>query len=151
MKILLTAATAAFVAFGFSASADAATRAGTLSCQGAPRIGAIIGSVQQARCVFTDRRGRREYYSGRMTRIGPDIGITGGSHIVWAVFAPSSLHHRALVGDFVGASGDAAIGVGLGANVLVGGNRDTVSLQPLSVKVQSGLAVGVGIGRLQLR
>ncbi|MGA9547278.1 MAG: DUF992 domain-containing protein, partial [Rhodomicrobium sp.] len=41
---------------------------------------------------------------------------------LWSVYAPTSLRHRALVGNYVGASADAAIGVGGGANVLVGGN-----------------------------
>lgn len=153
MKILLTAATAALMAFGCATAADAAVRAGTLTCQSAPRVGAIIGSSTQGRCVFTSARGHRHYYSARFTRFGPDIGVTGGSRTVWAVFAPTAIphHKRALVGNFVGASADAAIGVGLGANVLVGGSSNTISLQPLSVKTQTGLAVGAGIGSLQLR
>ena len=153
MKILVAAASAALLALGCATSADAAVRAGTLRCQGAPRIGAIIGSVQQARCVFTSTRGHSHAYQARFTRFGPDIGITGGSQSVWAVFAPTAVphHHRALVGNYVGASADAAIGVGLGANALVGGSGNTISLQPLSVKTQTGLAVGAGIGRLELR
>ncbi|MGA9546101.1 MAG: DUF992 domain-containing protein, partial [Rhodomicrobium sp.] len=69
----------------------------------------------------------------------------------WSVYAPTSLRHRALVGNYVGASADAAIGVGGGANVLVGGNSATISLQPVSVKSQTGLAIGAGLGQLQLR
>ena len=154
MKILLTAASAALMALGCATAADANTvRAGTLTCQSGPRVGAIIGSSTSGRCIFTNSRGHRHYYNARFTRFGPDIGITGGSRTVWAVFAPTGAAHghRALVGNYVGASADAAIGIGLGANVLVGGNANTISLQPLSVKTQTGLAVGAGIGSLQLR
>jgi hypothetical protein len=47
------------------------------------------------------------------------------------VFAPTSrLRRGSLVGNYVGASGNAALGVGLGANVLIGGSHRTISLQP---------------------
>ena len=151
MRILLTAVSGALLALGCASSADAAVRVGTLRCIGAPRIGAIVASVQQARCVFAGVNGRHERYVAQFGRIGADIGVTNGSELVWSVYAPTSLRHRALVGNYVGASADAAIGVGGGANLLVGGNNATISLQPLSVKSQTGLAVGAGLGQLQLR
>jgi hypothetical protein len=77
--------------------------------------------------------------------------VTNKSELVWSVYAPTSLKRRALVGNYVGASADAAIGVGGGANVLMGGSNATVSLQPISVKSQTGLAIGAGLGQLQLR
>jgi len=153
MRILLTAVSGALLALGCASSADAAVRVGTLRCIGAPKVGAIIASVQQARCVFTGINGRHERYAAQFGRIGADIGVTNGSQLVWSVYAPTSLrrHARALVGNYVGASADATIGVGGGANVLVGGNNATVSLQPISVKTETGLAVGAGLGQLQLR
>ncbi len=151
MRILLTALSGALLALGIASSADAGVRVGTLRCIGAPRIGAIIASVQQARCVFTGVNGRHERYAAQFSRIGADIGITNTSQLVWSVYAPTGLRHRALVGNYVGASADAAIGVGGGANVLVGGNGATVSLQPVSMKAETGLAVGAGLGQLQLR
>ena len=151
MRILLTAVSGALLALGCASSADAAVRVGTLRCIGAPRIGAIVASVQQARCVFTSVNGRHERYAAQFGRIGADIGITNKSELVWNVYAPTSLRHRALAGNYVGASADATIGVGGGANVLVGGNNATVSLQPISMKAESGLAIGAGLGQLQLR
>lgn len=155
MRILLTAVAGALVALGCASSADAAVRVGTLRCIGAPKVGAIIASVQQARCVFTGVSGRHERYVAQFGRIGADIGVTNRSELVWSVYAPTSLRHRAraLVGNYVGASADATVGVGVGggANVLVGGNNATVSLQPISVKTETGLAVGAGLGQLQLR
>jgi hypothetical protein len=40
--------------------------------------------------------------------------------------------------------------VGLGANVLVGGFKKTIALQPLSVQGQEGLNVAAGIAGLRL-
>jgi hypothetical protein len=51
----------------------------------------------------------------------------------------------------VGASGNAALGVGLGANVLIGGSHRTISLQPLSVEGQFGVNLALGVSRLTLR
>jgi hypothetical protein len=101
--------------------------------------------------VFAGVNGRHERYVAQFGRIGADIGVTNSSQLVWNVYAPTSLKHRALVGNYVGASADAAIGVGGGANLLVGGSNATISLQPVSVKSQTGLAVGAGLGQLQLR
>jgi hypothetical protein len=151
MKMLLTAVSGALLALGCASSADAAVRVGTLRCIGAPKVGAIVGSVQQARCVFTGVNGRHERYAAQLGRIGADIGVTNRSQLVWNVYAPTSLRRRALAGNYVGASADAAIGVGGGANLLVGGNNATISLQPVSVKAETGLAVGAGLSQLQLR
>jgi len=55
-----------------------------------------------------------------------------------------------MLGRFVGASGDVAVGVGVGANVLVGGTRRSVSLQPLSVEGQVGVNLALGIAAMTL-
>ncbi len=151
MKTLVTAVSALALALGLTASADAAVRAGVLHCYAAPKIGAIVGSFQVARCVFTSYNGHRERYAAHFERAGLDVGFTGRSETVWTVYAPTDLRHRALAGDYIGASADVAVGIGGGANVLVGGNNGTISLQPVSVKAETGLAVAAGAGRLQLR
>jgi hypothetical protein len=149
MKTLATAACA--LAFGFAASAEAGVRAGVLHCYGAKKIGAIVGSFQQARCVFTSVDGRHERYAAHIERVGLDIGVTERSEVVWTVYAPTALRHHALRGDYVGASADVTVGIGGGANVLVGGSNATISLQPVSLKAETGVAVAAGAGRLQLR
>ena len=55
-----------------------------------------------------------------------------------------------VAGDYVGVSGEASVGAGLGANVLVGGSNRTVTLQPLSVQGQIGLNFAVGVAALHL-
>jgi len=66
--------------------------------------------------------------------------------MAWGVFAPTNgLHHSALPGTYVGASGSASLGVGVGANALVGGSHRAIALQPLSVEGQVGGNLALGI------
>lgn len=128
------------------------SRSGMLSCAMAPTIGLIIGSQQGMRCEFRPDRGAPEYYAGVMSRIGLDLGVTAGGQMAWAVLVSTSAPVRGgLSGTYVGASGDIALGVGVGANVLIGGNNSTVALQPLSVEGQVGLSLALGVASLQLR
>jgi hypothetical protein len=110
-------------------------RAGGLTCDAAPRVGLVVGSRQNQRCVFRSNATGRQYgYTGTIRRIGLDVGGTGEGRLFWGVFAPT-LHvgYGVLRGIYVGASGNMSFGLGLGANVLVGGSHRTISLQPLSV------------------
>jgi len=151
MKALVKIAGVALLALGLTSAANAATRIGVLRChvQGGGTF--VVGSAHDARCVFKSENGRREHYLGRMSRIGLDLGVTGHAVLVWAVFAPSEIRHHALAGEYLGASADVAAGIGGGANVLVGGNDRTISLQPLSLQRETGVAAGAGASRLQLR
>ena len=56
-----------------------------------------------------------------------------------------------LSGTYAGAQGSAAIGVGVGGNVLIGGSDNSIALQPLSVQGQVGLSVAAGLESLELR
>jgi len=88
---------------------------------------------------------------GSITKFGLDLGATAGGEMVWAVFAPTNRKFGALAGDYGGATAEATVGVGLGANVLVGGSDRTVALQPVSVQGQAGLNVAAGVTDLRLR
>ena len=126
-------------------------RAGVLSCDVSGGIGLIIGSQKQVSCLYTpELPGPQEAYIGAITRFGLDIGITGGGVMVWAVFSGTSGGPGFLTGDYIGASGEATIAAGLGANVLVGGSNRTVALQPLSVSGQIGLNLALGVADLSL-
>ena len=50
----------------------------------------------------------------------------------------------------MGASGEATLGVGAGANVLIGGSARSVTLQPLSLQGTVGLNVSLGVSGLEL-
>jgi hypothetical protein len=136
------------------ASAQSQSELGTLTCQLRPTIGLIIGSRQRMSCVFSiANTGRSETYQGAITRLGLDIGISAGGRMVWVVRARSStrLPPRALTGTYVGASGDIALGVGVGANALVGGSNRSVVLQPLSLEASVGVNLALGVAGLRLQ
>ena len=72
--------------------------------------------------------------------------------MAWGVFAPTNrIGYGDLAGSYVGASASATVGVGLGANALVGGSGNTFALQPVSVQGQTGLSVAAGVAGLELR
>ena len=71
--------------------------------------------------------------------------------MVWAVYADTTRGRGALAGDYVGATGEATVAVGLGANMLVSGSFRTIELQPLSVQGQVGLNLALGVANLSLR
>ena len=71
--------------------------------------------------------------------------------MAWVVIAPTNgILHRALVGKYVGGSGDISLGAGVGANALVGGSRRSIALQPLSLEVQAGVNLALGVAGLTL-
>jgi hypothetical protein len=133
--------------------AQSATEAGVLECNVAGGVGLIVGSEKALSCRYQSADGKiSEPYEGTITKVGVDIGITGKSVVVWTVLAPtSSLRPGALDGTYSGVSGQATVGVGASANVLIGGSDKTISLQPLSVGAQTGLNVAAGIGSITLR
>jgi hypothetical protein len=127
-------------------------QAGTLVCDVSGGVGLIIGSQREMACTFTNSRGELEVYTGVIRRFGLDLGATAGSQMVWSVLAPSGPFTRgALAGSYSGASAEATVGAGLGANVLVGGSNRSFALQPLSVQGQAGLNLAVGVADLQLQ
>ena len=128
------------------------TKAGTLTCDISAGIGLIITSKKEVTCMFTPSQpGPREVYTGSITKFGLDLGATAGGEMVWAVYAPTNRRFGALAGHYGGASAEATVGAGVGANVLVGGSNRTVTLQPVSVQGQTGLNVAAGVAGLDLR
>ena len=127
-------------------------KAGTLTCDISGGIGLIITSHKDVTCMFTPSQpGPREVYVGAISKFGLDIGTTAGGEMVWAVYAPTTRRFGALAGNYSGATAEATVGAGLGANVLVGGSNRTLALQPVSVQGQAGVNVAAGVAELALR
>ena len=142
------------IAFAMPAFAQTqSVRVGGLTCDTGPRVGLVLGSRQNMRCVFRSSATGGQYtYRGKIRRIGLDLGVTRGGTLFWAVFAPNShIGRGTLRGNYVGASGNVALGIGLGAHVLIGGSRRTISLQPLSIEGQIGINLAVTVASLSLR
>lgn len=153
VRLSVTAAlvTGVFAAIS-AAEARAYTKVGTLDCAIAPGIGFVVGSSKQVDCIFTPSTPgwRRERYFGVIDKFGLDIGATAAGRLVWHVHADTTARRHALAGRYSGATAEATIGGGLGANALYGGSSRTVSLQPISLQGQAGLNVAAGVAELTL-
>jgi hypothetical protein len=124
---------------------------GQLTCSLSAGVGLIVASQRNVNCIFKGAPGEpEEAYTGTMTRVGIDIGVTTGGVIVWTVFADTNRYSGMLAGQYGGATAEVSVAAGLGANVLVGGSQRTVALQPVSLQGQIGLNIGAGIGQLEL-
>jgi hypothetical protein len=152
MRYFIAAGTLALaLALGGPAPAQR-VKAGLLTCDVSGGLGFIVGSQKEVSCLFSpDQPGPQETYLGTITKIGLDLGITAGGVMVWGVYTETFQGSGFLAGDYLGASGEASIAAGLGANVLVGGSNRTVALQPVSVSGQVGLNLAVGVADLHLR
>jgi hypothetical protein len=148
-KLWLAASVIAALGCASTASAQQ-VRVGTLSCHEASGWGFIFGSSRQVRCVYSSQD-HQERYTGDIDKFGVDIGYQQSAVIVWAVFAPTDrVGPGALAGHYGGVTANATVGVGVGANALVGGSNSTISLQPISIEGATGLNVAAGIGALTL-
>jgi hypothetical protein len=149
--ILATAACLAVLSVATEAAAQTRVEVGVLTCNARGSTGFIIGSTRDLRCTFK-RSGRDEFYRGTINKVGLDIGQTKAAVISWAVLAPTAnLPRRSLSGTYGGVSAEATVGVGVGANALVGGSAKSIVLQPLSVQAQQGLNIAAGVSGLTLR
>lgn len=148
--LLAGAALAGALTLAGQASADG-VKIGTLSCHESSGFGFIFGSSRSVRCVYSGSSGHVERYTGNISKFGVDIGYQGSAVILWDVIAPhSGMRSGALAGSYGGVTGSAAVGVGAGANVLVGGFDRSFSLQPVSIQGDTGLNVAAGIGAMTL-
>jgi hypothetical protein len=152
---LATAAMALGLAGGLAAVPALArvesVKTGTLTCDISGGLGLIVASQKQVQCIFAPSTpGPREVYFGNINKVGIDVGATAGGQMIWAVYAPTTRRFGALAGHYAGASAEATVGLGAGANVLVGGSDRTVTLQPVSVQGQAGLNLAVAVAGLNL-
>jgi hypothetical protein len=130
----------------------ATVRAGYLTCHVASGWGFVFGSSRDVKCAYARDKNYTEYYTGSITKFGADIGYLSSAVILWAVVAPTSnLNPGALAGHYGGATASLSLGIGGGANVLVGGFKTSIALQPVSIEGQNGLNVAAGIAELSLR
>ncbi|MBV9858499.1 MAG: DUF992 domain-containing protein [Alphaproteobacteria bacterium] len=134
------------------AKAQAGVNVGTLTCSVASGWGFVFGSSRGLNCTFSGAGGRYEQYTGSISKFGVDIGYTRGGVIVWSVVAPTpNFGPGILAGHYAGGTASATVGVGAGANALIGGSGNSIALQPLSIEGNTGLNVAAGIAEITLR
>lgn len=153
---LLLSATAALM-FGAATlvpaqAAGAGVKVGMLTCKVEPGWSYIVGSTKALECSYSPTKGKPERYYGDIQKVGVDLGYSDGATMVWAVVAPTSdVGKDALEGEYGGVQASAAIGVGAGVNVLVGGFDKSISLQPVSVEGGTGVNLAVGVAGIKLK
>src|ERR1700733_4465430 len=152
LKMMMSAVAVSALAFAAPAqAAEHGVKVGSLTCHVASGWGFVFGSSKDLHCNFHPNGRKGETYAGSVSKFGVDIGYTDGGELIWGVFAPTSdVRPGALEGDYVGATASATVGVGVGANVLVGGLDKSIALQPISVEGNTGLNVAAGIGAINL-
>jgi hypothetical protein len=157
LRSILAAASAATLLVGVATYAysqnlaQSGANVGSLTCNVAGGIGFVFGSSKDLSCLFTRTNGTAEKYTGSIKKFGIDVGFTKEAQMVWLVFAPGSIAPGAVAGSYGGATASGTVGVGVGANVLVGGSSKQITLQPVSVEGSIGLNAAAGIGVVELQ
>ncbi|MCO6180430.1 DUF992 domain-containing protein [Ciceribacter sp. RN22] len=122
--------------------ASGGVRIGYLDCTIGGGVGYGLGSAKDVECAFTSAIGSEplDRYVGVVRKMGIDVGFTTRSRLVWAVFAPTAGYHLGSLGGlYQGATAEATLGAGVGANILVGGTSGSIHLQTISLTGQLGL------------
>ena len=121
----IAAAALLAASFGLPGMAQAGgIKVGTLVCDVSGGIGLILGSNKSVRCNFARAAGGNEYYSGSITKLGIDIGVTKQATMAWVVFAPGDTHYGALAGSYVGATAEATLIASNGRRITIQGQFD---------------------------
>jgi opacity protein-like surface antigen len=160
LALTVSAATAAFASAPAAFAADAVryqetapvyqdagarngVKLGYLACDIGGGVGYVLGSAKEVSCVFTSTDGdRSDAYVGSLRKMGIDLGFTTRGKMVWAVFAPTAGYHAGSLGGlYQGATAEATVGAGIGANILIGGTSGSIHLQTVSVQGQLGLNI----------
>jgi hypothetical protein len=135
-----------------AAPSQGGVKVGSLTCNISSGFGFIFGSSKELKCTFASNAGNGEHYTGTFSKYGLDIGFADKGVLVWGVVAPTSdVRAGALEGDYAGATASATVGVGLGANILIGGLDKSIALQPVSVQGNTGLNIAAGVGVISLK
>jgi len=127
-------------------------KSGMLTCHVDSGFGYILGSSRDVKCTYAPASGKKvEAYKGTISKFGVDIGYLNSGVIVWAVFGPTSdVRPGALAGHYTGATGSATVGLGAGANIMVGGSNKSFTIQPISLEGSTGLNIAGGIATMTL-
>ncbi len=152
LPILLVALSSA-VGWGGSALADA--QLGNMICIRIAGTGYnfLIHSKTQVRCTFKGSVDAEQWYLGETgVALGIDLKWNKEERILFGIL--SSTVKLVPEGDFLsgkygGVKADAALGVGAGVAVLLGGSSDTIALQP-AVEGSTGIGVAAGLSYLNL-
>jgi Protein of unknown function (DUF992) len=155
-RLVAAALLSAAAVIPFATHADAQQKgvtAGFLRCDVAGSVSFIFGSTRDLTCTYEASGTHRvDNYTGEIKQYGIDIGYQKKGVIVWSVVAPTNdVGSGALAGDYGGVNATVAAGLGVGANALFGGYKDSIALQPLSVEGIQGINIAAAIASVSLK
>lgn len=153
MKITLsTLALATLLAAG-AAHAEGGVKVGELTCKMDGMKNDIVYTKEEFACVFTPTSGETQTYTAVLKEVGVNLSFTKENTLVWGVLAPSDnlSSPEVLKGTYVGAGGTVEVGGGVGANILVGGGENSITLQPISVQGLVGAGASLDVSALEIR
>ena len=139
-----------------AASADEGSRLGVLTCKSIPgtRVNLIIRSTTDVHCEFKHDNGKVEHYLGETgIAFGADLTFSKDEEtFAFTVISAEQINpgEHKLTGRYVGGRASASVGVGVGAAILVGGDQDNFSLQPLALEGNKGYGAAAGLGFLYI-
>lgn len=138
------------------AEAQWGVQSGILTCKKIPGSGInlLFHSVADMECEFLSPRGKEMYKGEAGILFGVDLEWSVRKVITYAVFGGASdvrVGRHALAGTYIGGKASASVGVGWGAQVLVGGGEKNITLQPLALESTSGIGASAGVGYLSLK
>lgn len=127
---------------------------GNLICEkSGPQENILIHSQFPITCTYKDSAGNTEAYKGKT---GIALGLTfekvDEATLSFVVLASGELKagNNALAGYFIGAKANISAGDGVGVDVLIGGGKKNITLQPIVVEETKGVGIAAGVGFLVL-
>ncbi len=139
----------------FAGNSTAGAKIGLMTCQTVPHSGfsLLIHSTVNIKCRFiaTDGSGKEQYIGETGIALGIDLGSNIKKELIYTVFAADfKKGSYKLAGKYGGVGASASVGAGTGAQVLVGGNNDSISLQPV-IEGNTGIGVSAGLTYLYIQ
>ena len=128
---------------------------GVLTCKSVPstRFNYIFHSNTDVNCIFSHSSGEERYTGEMGMSFGIDLQQKSNEQAIFTVVAISGdtrPEAYSLEGTYVGGKASAALVIGAGASVMLGGGDNNFSLQPIAVETSTGLGAALGIGYLTL-
>lgn len=126
---------------------------GVLTCKLKETRNIVVYTKEEFACEFKPNNGEVQTYTGVFKAVGVDLSLDPDVTLVWGVLSPSSDPSAAtsLAGRYYGGSASVALGAGGAANVLIGGGKDSFTLQPLSVSGILGAGATLDVEEFELK
>ena len=118
------------------------------------KVNLLIHSSAAFDCSFEHDGGVSLYNGEAGIALGLDLQWNTKSTMKYSVLASTGAKQdwaTALNGTYTGGKASAALGVGAGAAVLIGGSNDSVGLVPLAIEGSEGVGASAGLGYLTLQ